>query len=254
VAAIPFSTIRKRQVTAVRLPEQEDTVRIYVKGAPELIVSKCVRTYDIAGKKAPMTDEQMNYIMSDIIQKKFTTQGYRVLAFAYKDMPFDEFNAMKERNNDFVSENDRIELERDLTFVGAFALQDDLRDNVNRSVLYAKRGMINVRMVSGDNLETAVAVAIKAGILTEEESKHSNACITGEEFRRICGEVRKEFDADRNEKVTIQNKDEFRTVVKNLRVLARAIPYDKYLLVTGLKELGKTVAATGEGINDVDAL
>jgi Ca2+ transporting ATPase len=114
--------------------------------------------------------------------------------------------------------------------------------------------MINVRMVSGDNIDTATAVAIKAGIITEEESKHHNTCMTGEEFRRLVGEVRKEIDGEGKERVIIQNKEDFKAIIKNLRVLARAVPYDKYLLVVGLKEIGRTVAVTGDGINDVDAL
>ena len=70
---MPFSTIRKRSITAVRHPDQNDLVRIFIKGAPELIVPKCQRTYDVDGKIIPMSDEQMNYIMNDILTQKFTT-------------------------------------------------------------------------------------------------------------------------------------------------------------------------------------
>ena len=56
-AVIPFSTIRKRSITAVRHPDKEDLVRIYIKGAPELIVNKCTRTYDVDGKSIPMSNE-----------------------------------------------------------------------------------------------------------------------------------------------------------------------------------------------------
>jgi magnesium-transporting ATPase (P-type) len=61
-AVIPFSTIRKRTITAVRHPEREDTIRIYIKGAPELITPKCTRTFEVDGRIVPMNDEQLNYI------------------------------------------------------------------------------------------------------------------------------------------------------------------------------------------------
>jgi Ca2+ transporting ATPase len=121
-------------------------------------------------------------------------------------------------------------------------------------VQYAQKGNITVRMVSGDNLETAKAVAIKAGILSEEESRDRYACMSADEFRKIVGGMRKELEKDGSVKLYVQNKKEFLTIANRLRVLGRAIPSDKLLLVTGLKEQNKTVAVTGDGINDVDAL
>lgn len=81
-----------------------------------------------------MADEQMNYIMNDILQQKFTTQGYRAIAFAYKDLSVEEFEEMKNNNNNFQTEADRSVLENQLTFIGVFALQDELREKVLRSV------------------------------------------------------------------------------------------------------------------------
>lgn len=70
-------------------------IRVYVKGAPEYIVTKCSRTFGVSGDKIPMTDEELNYILSDIISKEFTTKGLRVLACAYKDMTLDEYEQLK---------------------------------------------------------------------------------------------------------------------------------------------------------------
>ncbi len=61
-AVIPFSTIRKRTITAVRHPERDDCIRIYIKGAPEFIAPKCTRTFEVDGRIVPMNDEQLNYI------------------------------------------------------------------------------------------------------------------------------------------------------------------------------------------------
>lgn len=109
-------------------------------------------------------------------------------------------------------------------------------------------------MVSGDNLETAKQYAIKSGILTEDEAKHQNACMVGEDFRKLVGGVRQEMDAEGNIKLVLERKEDFKAIARHLKVLARAVPYDKHVLVVGLKEINKTVAVTGEGINDVDAL
>jgi len=133
-AVIPFSTIRKRSITAVRHPDIEDVIRIYIKGAPELLVHKCTRTYDVDGKTIPMSNEQLNYVMQDILHQKFATQGLRTLAFAYKDISIDDFERLKSSYNNFTTEADREVLENQLTFIGVFALQDELRDKVLRSV------------------------------------------------------------------------------------------------------------------------
>jgi magnesium-transporting ATPase (P-type) len=69
----------------------EDVVRVYIKGAAEFILPKCVRTFGVDGNKQPMADDQLDYILTNIISKEFTTKGYRVLAFAYKDMSLEDF-------------------------------------------------------------------------------------------------------------------------------------------------------------------
>jgi Ca2+-transporting ATPase len=171
----------------MRHPLYQDLIRVYVKGAPEMIVGKCTKTYDVDGRTAAMSPDQYNYIMNDIIHQKFTTQGLRAIAFAYKDFTVNDFELLKKSFHNFASESDRDSLEQQLTLVGVFALEDKLRDMVHRSVTFARRGHINIRLVSGDNLQTAIAAAIQAGIITEEESKHDNACMTGDDFRRQVG-------------------------------------------------------------------
>lgn len=64
---VPFSTIRKRSLTALRHPDHDDFVRVFMKGAPEIVVSKCSRTYHIDGKVIPLDDTQANYILNDIL-------------------------------------------------------------------------------------------------------------------------------------------------------------------------------------------
>lgn len=97
-----------------------------------------------------------------------------------------------------------------MTFIGVFALDDPLRDKVRRSIQFAQVGRINVRLVSGDNLDTAISYAIQAGIITEEESKINNVCMSGEDFRRAAGEIRK----DNEGKWSLERPDDFRRVMK----------------------------------------
>ncbi len=74
-----------------------------------------------------------------------------------------------------------------MTFAGVFALLDDLRDNITASIRFARRGHINVRMVSGDSLQTAKVMAVRAGIVSQEEVDVRHVCMTGEEFRATIG-------------------------------------------------------------------
>lgn len=115
-------------------------------------------------------------------------------------------------------------------------------------------------MVTGDNLDTAIAIAEKAGIITNRtdpkfKSKIISsrfACMTGAEFRKEIGGL-KTTSIDGKKEVII-NKHAFWQIVKELRVLARSTPLDKYILVTGLKNEGNIVAVTGDGTNDAAAL
>lgn len=81
------------------------------------------------------------------------------------------YEQMQRECNNFHDENDKDALERDLTFISVFALHDELRSTVDKAIQYAYKGNIITRMVSGDHIDTAAAVAIKAGILTEDEAK-----------------------------------------------------------------------------------
>lgn len=115
---------------------------------------------------------------------------------------------------------------------------------------------INIRMVTGDNIDTATAIAIEAGILKKEDKDKQYVCMVGQQFREEIGGLKKLEDHDGSGRLReeIGNKSAFRQIAKNLKVLARSTPEDKYMLVTGLKELNNVVAVTGDGTNDAPAL
>jgi Ca2+ transporting ATPase len=161
---------------------------------------------------------------------------------------------LKDANNGFAGEADREALEQGLTLIGIYALQDPLRDEVINSVRVCHRAGINIRMVTGDNIDTAKAIALEAGILKPEHKDRKYAVMEGKTFREACGGLRKIETGSDLLREEIVNKEIFKEIAASLQVLGRSTPEDKYMLVTGLRDLGATVAVTGDGTNDAPAL
>lgn len=169
---------------------------------------------------------------------------------------------MKSQNNNFASEDDKESVECGMTLIGIFGLQDPLREGVPQAVLQCHRSGINVRMVTGDNLETAIAISKNANIIPNNADPEKGfVCMTGKKFREMVGglitvdhETEKDDDGNPVKVDKVKNQDVFDRITKDLRVLGRSSPDDKYLLVTGLKDQGSVVAVTGDGTNDAPAL
>jgi len=106
-------------------------------------------------------------------------------------------------------------------------------------------------MCTGDNIDTARAISLNAGIVAQEDLDAENeyTCMTGADFRELVGPIKKVDGKD-----TVSNIHSFKEVKSQLRVLARSSPEDKYLLVTGIQETNGVVAVTGDGTNDAPAL
>jgi len=109
-------------------------------------------------------------------------------------------------------------------------------------------------MISGDNMYTAIDCAKKAGIIREGEEKTSQVVMNGEEFRNQVGGLTRTVEKDGKERYRVNNKQAFKKIVQNLKILARATPDDKFTLVAGLQEINGCVAMTADGINDAKAL
>ena len=194
-----------------------------------------------------------------VIRDNFAKQSFRTLLIAYKDLSVAEFERLKAQHNDFKEEADREQLEQlGLTIIGIYGLQDPLRPEIVDSVKKCHSAGVTIRMVTGDNLDTAKAIALEAGILTQEETNATDypyACMVGQDFRKKVGGLVDKTEADGSTKTqVVRNENEFKLIVDQLKVLARSTPDDKHLLVTGLKQLGKVVAVTGDGTNDAPAL
>ena len=86
LAQVPFNSKLKRSIVAVKHPGLEDTVRIYVKGAPEIVLAACPNHYNENCQKVPMSDQERDYLIEDTMHSRMTTQGLRPIAFSINDM------------------------------------------------------------------------------------------------------------------------------------------------------------------------
>ena len=140
-------------------------------------------------------------------------------------------------------------------------IKDIIREEVPEAVRKCNNAGIRVRMVTGDNKITAIAIAKECGIIREGEENEECVCMEGPEFFDYVGGL---IHKDTKEQIIIMGKEAKKEVIGNmenmktvrnkLKVLARSRPNDKYIMVTGLKALGDIVAVTGDGTNDAPAL
>ena len=193
----------------------DDKRFVYTKGAIEGLVGRCSKAY-INGKIVNMTDKLKKQIID--ISSEMSERALRVLGFAFKEiesMPYE-----------LISET----VENDLIYLGLVGMIDPPRPEVKDAVKECiGAGMIPI-MITGDSILTAKAIAKDIGIL-----KEGNEAITGAELDKLTDE-------------------EFEKRIKNIRVYARVSPENKVRIVKTWKKLGKTVAMTGDGVNDAPAL
>ena len=253
---IPFNSKRKRQTTVIKHPSQEGKIRVYCKGAPEIVIEYCDAFLGASGDAEELTDEKKNEIINERVVKNFANKTYRTLLVSYCDYDEGEWESLKADNNEFKTLADKEVLESGLTLVGVFALVDPLRPGISESVDRCHKSGINVRMVTGDNIDTAIAISKQAHIITDADladNEEGYVCMTGGRFRdMIGGEVI--LDEKNVPQVVIKNQRAFRNITEKLKVLARSLPDDKFMLVHGLIMEGATVAVTGDGTNDAPAL
>lgn len=216
----PFSSEKKRMTTLVRDRSKDNVVTAYTKGASEAILEGADSWMDASGLVQQMT-EQKRREFEDIILN-MANEGNRTIGVAFAPCEFDQFPA---EEPDFRS-----------TFLGILGIQDPVRSNVPQAVLDAESAGLVVRMVTGDNINTAMAIGKKCNIFRDNGF---DIALTGPEFRAM------EKD----------NREELIKILPRIRVLARSSPNDKHILVGLLQdEQGEVVGVTGDGTNDAPAL
>ncbi|KAF9914661.1 hypothetical protein BX616_007825, partial [Lobosporangium transversale] len=214
----PFSSAKKTMSCVVHTPNDNEKYRLYVKGASEIVIRACTHYVDSDGDIKKL-DEDSRAKFDQIISS-YADKALRTIALSYRDVSTSEYKNF----NDEEAPNSK------LICLGVVGIQDPLRPGVVESVRDFARAGVTVRMITGDNIQTARAIAKNAGILIP-----GGLALTGPEFRAM-------------------SKEEQTEAVKRLQVLARSSPTDKTIVVRRLQELGEVVAVTGDGTNDGPAL
>jgi Ca2+-transporting ATPase len=224
----PFDSGRKCMAVVIKLDNGK--YRMLVKGAAEILVAKATRivrdpTDDLS--EAPLSDDNRNSL--DTIMTTYASRSLRCIALVYRD-----FEQWPPRGAP-VTETDRNQavfepIFKDMTMLGIFGIQDPVRAGVSEAVYACQRAGVFVRMVTGDNIITAKAIAQECGIFTP-----GGIAIEGPKFRKL-------------------STRQMNQIIPRLQVIARSSPDDKKILVNQLKKLGETVAVTGDGTNDAQAL
>ncbi|KAK8249865.1 hypothetical protein IWZ00DRAFT_437851 [Phyllosticta capitalensis] len=227
VQLFPFDSGRKCMAAVVKM--DDGRYRMYVKGASEIMLSKATDIVDATKELSirPMTNE-IRETTTHLIET-YASRSLRTIAFLYKD--FESWPPKGARAlEDDASQANFDDVNKNMTFLGLVGIQDPLRDGVREAVKDCQKAGVFVRMVTGDNVLTAKAIAEDCGILVA-----GGLVMEGPKFRKLS---RRQMDQ----------------VIPKLCVLARSSPEDKRILVKRLKELGETVAVTGDGTNDAPAL
>ncbi|EGD97840.1 cation-transporting ATPase [Trichophyton tonsurans CBS 112818] len=229
VQLIPFDSARKCMGVVIR--QSEGTFRLLVKGAAEIMLyqsSRVILELSTPQLESNVLSSKAKSEILDIINS-YAKRSLRSIGMVYKDFeswPPQGAKTMEE-DKSCAEFNDVF---NNMTWVGVVGIQDPLRDEVPGAIQKCNKAGVNVKMVTGDNLTTAVAIATECGIKTPD-----GVAMEGPKFRQLSDE-----EMDR--------------VLPNLQVLARSSPEDKRILVSRLKHLGETVAVTGDGTNDGPAL
>ena len=208
---IPFDSNRKMMST---IHKDDDKFLVITKGAPDVLLKKCIKYYD-GDKEKVLLNEEINKIIDE--NKKMAQKALRVLAVAYKKL-----NSINNKSNN--------ELEDNLIFVGLIGMIDPPREGVKEAISICKKAGIKTVMITGDHIDTAKAIAENLGILNKGE-----LAITGEELDKI-------------------DEDNFRKHIMDYSVFARVSPEHKVRIVKAFRSTKKVVAMTGDGVNDSPAL
>jgi Ca2+-transporting ATPase len=228
VQLIPFDSSRKCMGVVMQLDNGQ--YRLYVKGASEILLEKCtaiIRDPTKEPASSHMTDDNRQTLTNLI--DNYASRSLRTIAMIYRD--FDRWPPRGARTVDGEGSEAVFEdIFTEMVLLGIVGIQDPLRAGVAEAVATCQRAGVVVRMVTGDNMITARAIATECGIFTK-----GGLIMEGPAFRKL-------------------SKTEMDQMIPRLQVLARSSPKDKQILVRRLKELGETVAVTGDGTNDAPAL
>jgi P-type Ca2+ transporter type 2C len=230
VQPIPFSSERKCMGCVVKMDSNgKPFYRLLIKGASEILLKRSNQVVDLSSQLSQhMISESDRKVIEDTIMD-YATKSLRTIGLVYRDFPQWPPRGVR------VAADDKTQAEfedifNEMIFIGVVGIMDPLRPGVTKAVEDCRKAGVFVRMVTGDNVLTAKAIATECGIFTR-----GGIVMEGPRFRNL----------------TTSQMDQ---IIPRLQVLARSSPEDKRILVKRLKELGETVAVTGDGTNDGPAL
>lgn len=221
---LPFSTERKMMAT---LAEVDGETYLFVKGAPEIVMKKCI----IEDRMLKQTAEELD---------EWQHKAMRTLAFAYKKIETSIMRTSRTSTAEVVALLDA----NDLQLQAIAAIADPIRPDVPAAVQECRHAGIEVKVVTGDTAATAMEIGKQIGVFEDEpENIGADGSMTSLDQQMITGE---QWEALSDEEAYERAKD--------IRVMSRARPTDKQRLVAMLQKRGEVVAVTGDGTNDAPAL
>ena len=230
VKEFPFNSASKRM--GVIHPEKLGAT-FRSKGAPEILLERCTHIL-YQGKPREITSVDVERVRGQL--SKFESQGYRVLAFAERELGAEHLNG---HSPEFR--------EDELTFVGLVALSDPARPEVAETVAKLREAGITAKMITGDSPITALSIAKSVGIVPQSASP--SAVIEGRELADWEAESR----GSDKETVAAWSEDKIKRIA-DTHIYARVTPRDKVLIVQALQRANKLTAMVGDGVNDAAAL
>uniref|UniRef100_A0A6Q2ZH35 Calcium-transporting ATPase n=1 Tax=Esox lucius TaxID=8010 RepID=A0A6Q2ZH35_ESOLU len=228
-----FNSVRKSMSTVLK--KADGGYRMFSKGASEILLKKCCKIMSSNGEPKVFKPRDKDNVVKNVIEP-MASEGLRTICLAYRDFPLVDGEPEWDNEADILT---------GLTCLCVVGIEDPVRPEVPDAIKRCQRAGITVRMVTGDNINTARAIASKCGIMHPGDDF---LCIDGKEFNRRIRNELGEIEQERIDKIW-----------PKLRVLARSSPTDKHTLVKGIidstvAEQRQVVAVTGDGTNDGPAL
>ncbi|XP_065219563.1 plasma membrane calcium-transporting ATPase 2 isoform X4 [Planococcus citri] len=237
-----FNSVRKSMSTVI--PRQGGGYRLFTKGASEIVLKKCSFIYGRDGTLEKFTKDMQDRLVRNVIEP-MACDGLRTISIAYRDFVPGKAEINQVHIDSEPNWDDEDYIVSNLTALCVVGIEDPVRPEVPDAIKKCQRAGITVRMVTGDNINTARSIASKCGILKTGEE---GLILEGKEFNRRIRDANGEVQQHLLDKVW-----------PHLRVLARSSPTDKYTLVKGMidskaNDKREVVAVTGDGTNDGPAL
>ncbi|KAG5538096.1 hypothetical protein RHGRI_025250 [Rhododendron griersonianum] len=220
----PFNSEKKRGGLALKRPNSE--VLVHWKGAAELVLASCAGYLDSNGSRQSIENDKMFF--KEAIDD-MAARSLRCVAIAYRSHEMDKVPTDEEQLSQWNVPDD------DLVLLAIVGIKDPCRPGVKDAVRVCTNAGVKVRMVTGDNIQTAKAIAMECGILASDADVGEHHVIEGKTFRELSEKERE-------------------LVAPKISVMGRSSPNDKLLLVQALRKGGEVVAVTGDGTNDAPAL